>query len=96
MADSMYLIVKDIKGAKKIFKDILGDSDIALELVGEKESQHITVGDFGRLSDGKIVVEIPRTLKNLQDLIKNSLYANQLKTKAEFQEFTQDVINAVG
>jgi hypothetical protein len=92
----MYFIIKDTKEAKKIFKSLYGDSDIALELVGEKESQHITVGDFGRLSDGKIVVEIPRTLKNLQDLIKNSLYANQLKTKAEFQEFTQEIIDVMG
>lgn len=89
MTDSMYLIIESVKEAKKLFKPFVGDADTALELVGEKESKHITVSEFGRTDDDQFIIEIPRTLKGLQDKILVSSYAGKLKTKAEIQKLTK-------
>lgn len=90
MADSMYLIAQDAKEAKKIFKAAVGDSDLALELVGEKESQHITVWGFSETEDGRIVIEIPRTLKGFQTSIIESPYGSQLKTREGIGAFLKN------
>jgi len=92
----MYLIITDVKTAKKFLKEMLGDSDIALELVGEKESQHITVGEFGKITDGRIIVKIPRTLKALQDKIKLSAYIDNLKARAEVEKLIGTDIYGLG
>ncbi len=89
MTDSMYLIIESVKEFKKFLKPFVDDTDLILELIGEKESRHITVNGFGITLDGQIIIEIPRTLKWLQDKILASPYANRLKTKTEIKEFTR-------
>ncbi len=88
MTDSMYLIIESVKEFKKFLKPFVGDSDIALELVGEKESRHITARGHAKTSDGKYLFEIPRTLLELQKKILASPHADRLIKRENIKNYT--------
>lgn len=93
----MYYISNDVKTAKKELKECVDDTDTILEIVGEKESVHITRKGFGVTTDGRIIIEIPRTLKNIQDNILASIYTDRLKTKEDIKNYTpRDSADVVG
>ncbi len=95
MDDSMYFIVKDMAEIKTIFQGNFSEYD-AGELIGEKLSDHIFVNGFARTKDDQYIVEVPRTLKALQDKILSSPYRDRLKTREDIKNFTMELANGMG
>jgi hypothetical protein len=80
MAPNKYLICKDKEDARKMLENKGVDPRI---LLGEKQTHHIHVVGFAKTKDGDFIVEVPGTLKTVQDSISLSANAGKLKTKEE-------------
>jgi hypothetical protein len=92
MDDSMYAVLRNLYTTKNFFEDNFSSIIDYKILIGEKLSHHIFVGVFAKTKDGKMVVEIPRSLKGLQTEILASPYANKLKTRQEISLLLEDSI----
>lgn len=87
----MYLIIPSKQRAKEVFQQEFPNCDIRM-IIGELQTHHITVGVLSRTKDGQIVIEIPASLENWQNKIKNSQYANRLKTMQEINLLLDDTL----